>query len=134
MKKVLLDTNAYSRLARGDEDLLGVLAEAEVVYLSVFVLGELYAGFRGGKHEPRNRELLRDFRAAPSVMTLLATEETAEVFGTVKDALERQGTPLPINDVWIAAHALETGATLLTWDDHFEAVKGLRRWPARFSA
>lgn len=131
MRRVLLDTNAYSALMRGDEALLGVLAEAEVVYLSVFVLGELYVGFKGGRHERQNRETLRDFRAAPTAMTLLATEETAEVFGAVKDALKKKGTPLPLNDVWIAAHALETGATLLTYDDHFEAVEGLRRWPSK---
>ena len=60
---------------------------------------------------------------------LLASEDTAEMFGTVKDALRRQGTPLPINDVWIAAHALEAGATLVSFDRHFERVPGLRRWP-----
>lgn len=59
----------------------------------------------------------------------MATEETAEVFGRVKDELRRKGKPLPINDVWIAAHALEAGATLVTLDAHFEHVAGLRRWP-----
>ncbi len=130
MKKVLIDTNAYSRIGRGDEEVLAVLAEADTVYLSIFVLGELLAGFRGGTQERQNRKELRDFRAAPTVMFLPATEETAEIFGAVKDALKRQGTPIPLNDVWIAAHALETGATLLSWDAHFDAVKGLRRWPA----
>lgn len=129
MTKLLLDTNAYARLARGDEELLAALADADVIYLSVFVLGELIAGFRGGRHEAANRKGLKEFLKASPVKLLLATEDTAERFGILKDALKRAGTPLPINDVWIAAHALETGATLVTWDGHFDCVAGLRRWP-----
>lgn len=129
MKKLLVDTNAYARLAAGDEVLLDVLGGAEVVYLSVFVLGELLAGFRGGRHEQQNRRALREFMAAPTVKLLMATQETAEVFAQVKDELKRAGTPLPINDVWIAAHAREVGATLVTLDKHFEHVVALRRWP-----
>ena len=130
MKRILIDTNAYARLMTGDEGVLAVLAEAEVVYLSVIVLGELFAGFRGGKREAENRAMLRDFRAAPTVMTLPATDETAESFGALKETLKRAGTPLPLNDVWIAAHALEVGATLISFDAHFRVVKGLRRWPS----
>ena len=129
MKKVLLDTNAYSQLAGGEEALLDVLGEADVVFMSIFVLGELYAGFKGGRPEKKNREALRELLARPTVKLLFGTDETAEIFGTVKEALRRQGTPLPINDVWIAAHALESGATLVTYDGHFEKVSGLRRWP-----
>ena len=129
MKKISLDTNAYSRLAAGEEALLDVLGEADVVYVSIFVLGELFAGFRAGKHERQNRQTLREFLSSPTVKLLLGTEETADVFASVKDALRRQGTPLPINDVWIAAHALEAGATLVTFDAHFGKVQGLRRWP-----
>ena len=131
MRKVVLDTNAYSRLAAGDTAVLDVLGEADVVYMSIFVLGELYAGFKGGKLEKQNREALRELLGGPTVKLLFATDETAEVFGNVKDSLRRQGTPLPINDVWIAAHALEAGATLVTFDAHFASVKGLRRWPSR---
>ena len=130
MRKILLDTNAYSRLAGGAEELLDVLGDADVVYFSVFVLGELLAGFRGGKREKQNRQTLREFLASPTVKLLMATEETAEVFGEVKDALRRQGTPLPINDVWIAAHAIEAGAVLVTFDSHFGQVHGLRKWPS----
>lgn len=131
MKRVLIDTNAYSRLASGDEEVLEVLGAADTVYLSVFVLGELYAGFKGGQRERKNRELLRAFIAGESVKLLLATDATAEVFANVKDALRRKGKPLPMNDVWIAAHAIEAAATLVTFDAHFEEVDGLQRWPGR---
>ncbi|MBI3185817.1 MAG: type II toxin-antitoxin system VapC family toxin [Myxococcales bacterium] len=131
MRKILLDTNAYASLAGGDDAVLEALGEADVTFVSIFVLGELYAGFRGGKFESKNRAALREFLASPTVKLLFATDDTAEVFGGVKDALRRQGTPIPINDVWIAAHAMEAGAALVTFDAHFEHVKGLRRWPSR---
>jgi tRNA(fMet)-specific endonuclease VapC len=128
MKKILVDTNAYTRLLTGQEDVLDVIGSAETVYMSIFVLGELYAGFAGGTKERGNKDTLNRFLLKPSVKILNATSETAEVFGIVKQDLKRAGTPLPINDVWIAAHALETGSTLITYDSHFKNIAGLRRW------
>ena len=128
MKKVLLDTNAYARYLAGDERVLESLGSADRVYMSVFVLGELFAGFKAGKKPVENRRLLERFLGKPSVRVLEASRETAEVFGTVKDAMKRSGRPIPLNDVWIAAHALETGAVLVTYDGHFRDVPGLRLW------
>ncbi len=128
MKKVLLDTNAYVRFLAGDENVLACLAQADRVFMSVFVLGELFAGFRGGAKEKKNRQILDRFLAKPSVCVLDATRETAEYFGMIKNALKKSAHPIPINDVWIAAHALETGAVLATYDSHFLAVPGLRTW------
>ena len=59
---------------------------------------------------------------------LYSTHETAEVFGSVKNSLMRAGTPLPIIDVWIAAHGVETGAVIISYDAHFNKISGLRRW------
>jgi tRNA(fMet)-specific endonuclease VapC len=128
MKKILLDTSAYSRLRCGSEEVLNALSQADLVYVSVFVLGELYAGFKGGSKEGANRELFERFLKRATVRILAATRETAEVFAEVKHALRQAGTPLPINDVWIAAHALETGSVLVTFDSHFNRVRGLRLW------
>jgi tRNA(fMet)-specific endonuclease VapC len=128
MKSILLDTNAYTRLLTGEEDVLDVIGTAETVYMSIFVLGELYAGFAGGTKERENKDTLNRFLFKSSVKILNATAETAEVFGVVKQDLKKAGTPLPINDVWIAAHALETGSTLVTYDGHFKKIAGIRRW------
>ncbi len=128
MRSILLDTNCYSAYLAGDERVLSALAEAEVVYMSIFVLGELFAGFRGGTKVRQNREYLKRFLAKRNVKTLSATQDTAEIFGDLKDKLKRSGSPLPINDVWIAAHALETGSVLITYDSHFQKITGLRRW------
>ena len=128
MKNILLDTNAYTRLLTGEEDVLDVIGTAETVYMSIFVLGELYAGFAGGTKERENKDTLNRFLFKSSVKILNATAETAEVFGVVKQDLKKAGTPFPINDVWIAAHTLETGSTLVTYDGHFKKIAGIRRW------
>lgn len=128
MKRILLDTNAYGSYLKCDEHVLDCLAAADTVFMSVFVLGELHAGFRGGSRFQRNIRLLHSFLTKPTVAVLDGSNETAEVYGRLKDELKRAGTPLPINDVWIAAHALETGSVLVTCDAHFEVVPGLRLW------
>lgn len=128
MKKILIDTNAYSHLLQGNTEVLDALGQADLVYASVFVLAELYTGFRGGSRELANKDLLERFLSRPTVRILSATRETAEVFADIKHALRQAGTPLPINDVWIAAHAVETGSVLVTFDSHFNKVSGLRLW------
>ncbi len=128
MRKILLDTSAYSRLRCGSEGVLDALSHADLVYLSVFVLGELHAGFKAGSKEAANRELLERFLTRATVRIVAATKETAEVFAEIKHALRKAGTPVPLNDVWIAAHAIETGSVLATFDAHFQKIAGLRVW------
>ncbi|MFH0975565.1 MAG: type II toxin-antitoxin system VapC family toxin [Spirochaetota bacterium] len=128
MKKILLDTNAYARFFSGDENVLNVISRADIVYMSVIVLGELYYGFKGGSKESWNREIIRKFIDKPSVSVLGATTETSEIFAEIKDVLKINGTPIPINDVWIAAHSIETGSVLITYDRHFKKIPGLRIW------
>lgn len=128
MKKILLDTNAYVRFLRGNEEVMAGLARADSIFMSVFVLGELLAGFRAGSKERANRQILERFLLKPTVSVVEATIETADVFGFVMSSLRKSGTPIPINDVWIAAHCLETGSTLVTYDDHFAQIPGLRLW------
>ena len=77
MRAVLLDTNAYVRFLAGDEKVLTCLAQAGRVCMSVFVLGELAAGFRAGSKEKQNRHILDQLLAKPGVVVLEATRETA---------------------------------------------------------
>jgi tRNA(fMet)-specific endonuclease VapC len=128
MRTILLDTNAYVRFLTGDEKVLDSLARAGRVYVPVFVLGELLAGFRLGTKEKPNRQLLERFLTKPTVAILDATRETAEYFGLIKSTLKKAGQPIPLNDVWIAAQALETGSVLITYGSHFAIVPGLRTW------
>jgi len=126
--RILIDTNAYVRYLAGDENVLDALSRADGIFLSVFVLGELFAGFRLGGREKENRLILDQFLAKPGVAVLGAGRETAEYFGLIKSALKNAGRPIPLNDVWIAAQALETASVLVTYDAHFAAVPGLRLW------
>ncbi|MBU2512067.1 type II toxin-antitoxin system VapC family toxin [bacterium] len=126
MKKVLMDTNAYSAYLTGDKSVFRAITEADNVFLSVIVLGELYAGFRGGTKYVYNIEILNRFISKPTVSVLSVTEETSLIFGQIKNSLKQAGTPIPINDVWISSQAMETGSVLITFDDHFNYVAGLR--------
>lgn len=128
MKQVLLDTNAYSELLKGDERVLDEIGEAGKVYMSIFVLGELFYGFKGGQRELQNRDYLKVFLSKHPVRILGATEETAEYFSEIKHNLKERGKKIPLNDVWIAAHTMQHGAVLITYDRHFEHVQGLRTW------
>ena len=128
MKKIVIDTNAYAKLLAGTVEVLDIIAIVEVVYMSIFVLGELYAGFKGGSREHHNREILSKFLTKSTVKILNGTNETAEIFASVKNQLKQAGKPIPINDAWIAAHVLETGSVLVTYDEHFKFIDGLRVW------
>jgi tRNA(fMet)-specific endonuclease VapC len=128
MNAVLLDTNAFTALFQGDADVLDAVAKADCVYASAIVIGELEAGFRGGNRYADNLGVLDRFLAKPSVEVLPVRRETGECFGRVKQALKAVGAPIPIDDVWLAAQCMETGAVLVTYARHFDDVAGLRLW------
>ena len=128
MNRILLDTNAYTAFLTGDERVLNALTEAETAFLSAIVIGELYAGFCGGNRLKENKALLARFLQKSNVRVLDVTAETGEVFGQIKNALQKAGTPIPLNDVWLAAQAMETGSVIVSFDAHFDQVSGLRRW------
>ncbi len=128
MTKVLLDTNAYSAFMAGDQCVLEYIVEAEVVYISTIVIGELFAGFHGGGKLIQNREELKAFLSKDSIKIIDVTMETAEIFGEIKSGLSKKGKMVPLNDIWIAAHTIETGSKLVTYDEHFKNINGLRIW------
>lgn len=123
--KILLDTNAYSAIGRGHPAATDVMRRAETLLLSTVMLGEVLASFRRGSNRNQNLADLRRFLAAPRVQVAPVTETTADRYSLIWAALRRKGKPIPTNDVWIAAHALETGADLVSFDPHFEHVEGL---------
>ena len=123
--KVLLDTNAYTALMAGRGDVADRVRASEGVLLSSIVVGELLFAFRNGARYEWNRARLDAFVAKRQVAVAAVTLPTAERFGLVAAQLRGRGTPIPSNDIWIAAHAMETGASLLSFDGHFERVEGL---------
>ncbi|MBN1122782.1 MAG: type II toxin-antitoxin system VapC family toxin [Anaerolineae bacterium] len=119
----LLDTNAVIALQRGDENLLGLLAQADEWYLSATVVGELYYGaYRSGRIEA-NLEVVD--RLVDRVRVLPVDAVTARIFGDIHQSLRSKGRPIPENDLWIAATALQYKLALVTNDEHFNEVDGL---------
>jgi tRNA(fMet)-specific endonuclease VapC len=123
--RVLLDTSAYAQFRRGQPAIVDALVAAERVFLSTVTLGELEAGFVLGTRVDENRSALRDFLAEPFVAVVPVDESVARRYGTVFVELRRAGTPIPTNDIWIAASALHLGVELLTFDGDFRRVVGL---------
>ena len=123
--RILLDTNAYSALMRGHAEVADRVRRAEGIILSTVVAGELLFGFRGGKRLDENQRQFRKFQDNPYVTILPVSLVTADRFARIGASLRAKGRPIPSNDMWIAAHALESGAELLSADEHFEAIEGL---------
>ncbi|MCI0749669.1 MAG: type II toxin-antitoxin system VapC family toxin [Nevskiales bacterium] len=122
---VLLDTNAYTALVRGERGLLRRLTHASRILMSAVVVGELEYGFRHGDRYAENRTVLDEFLAEPSVEFVIITRDTTLRYGLLMAELHRQGQKIPTNDAWIAGHALEHNAELWTRDTHFARVRGL---------
>ena len=123
--RVLLDSNAYSRLMRGDEQTAAVARDATEILMSAVVIGELLYGFRNGSRFDRNAADLRSFLDNPYMSFVPVGPVTADRYSRIAAGLRVKGNPIPTNDVWIAAHAMETGADLVSADRHFEAVDGI---------
>jgi tRNA(fMet)-specific endonuclease VapC len=128
MTKIILDTNAYSAFMGGDKKVFDYIVESEVVYISTIVIGELFAGFYRGERLTQHREELRAFLDKDGVEVIDVSIETAEIFGEIKASLSKEGKMIPLNDIWIAAHSVETGAKLISYDTHFKSICGLRVW------
>jgi tRNA(fMet)-specific endonuclease VapC len=123
--RLVLDTSAYSHFRAGDERAAQFIAAAETIGLPTVVLGELEAAFTLGRRERENRSVLAEFLAETFVSILPVTYAVARHFGRLFAVLRRAGTPIPINDLWIAATALDCGGHLLTFDAHFGRIVSL---------
>jgi len=126
LSRYLLDTSAYAAHLGGHAATVKLVAEAREVWLTPVVLGELLAGFRAGGRERQNRARLRDYLMSPAVGVLEMNDETAECYAAIHADLRERGTPVPTNDLWIAATAMQHGLPVLTRDAHFDRVRQVR--------
>ena len=122
MSDILLDTSAYSAFLRAHSGVQSVVRRAPRIALTPIVLGELRSGFLKGNRLARNRAELERFLASPRVDVLDIDEGTSERYAVILDSLRTAGTPIPTNDIWIAASAFQYGLTLVTTDRHFRKV------------
>lgn len=125
IERLVLDTSAYSHLRAGHVDVLNHVAGAAVVVMPVTVLGELEAGFELGRRAPENRRVLAEFLDEPFASVMDVTATTVRYYASIFASLRRAGTPIPVNDVWIAAATMECNGHLLTFDRDFHRVMNL---------
>ncbi len=122
MSRYCLDTSAYSHFKRGDRRVVELIDGAEWLGMPTIVLGELRVGFLLGGRLLVNEAELREFLSIPVVEVLGVDPEVSRHYAEIVVELRRAGTPIPTNDIWIAAITAREGALLLTYDDHFKAI------------
>lgn len=126
--RFLLDTTAIIALQREDTDLKALLGTATDVFIPVVAAGELYFGAYHSQRVEENRQKVAAFIANRLILNI--DTQTADVYGQLKQRLRAKGRPIPENDVWIAALAVQYNLTLLADDEHFAHVDNLnwRHW------
>ena len=125
--RVAVDTNRYVDLCRGVAETVDLLEQAEAVIVPFVVLGELRAGFMLGRRQPENEHVLRRFLLKDGVEVCFADEQTTHHYATVFRQLRKQGTPIPTNDMWLAALVLQHNLLLHARDKHFDHLPQLVR-------
>jgi tRNA(fMet)-specific endonuclease VapC len=125
--RLALDTNRYTDLCRGNVPVVETVELADEVWLPFIVLGELRAGFGVGSQGPRNEAVLRRFLLKSGVRVLYPDEQTTHHYAGIYRQLRAQGTPIPTNDMWIAALVLQHSLVLFARDTHFDTLPQLTR-------
>jgi tRNA(fMet)-specific endonuclease VapC len=123
--KILLDTSAYVAFKRNHSEAVNMIASAERILISPVVLGELMFGFRNGTRFGENMSELNRFLEHGAVKLVEIGETTSDRYSRIAALLKRNGTPIPSNDIWVAAQAMEHGAELVSFDKHFHLIPGL---------
>jgi len=124
---LMLDTNAYRSFAEGDREVVEILQVADEILVPFIVLAELRAGFACGGKGRANEALLVRFLNSPRVRVVFPTEDTTNQYAYLYLQLRKQGTPIPTNDLWIAALATQRRAILCSRDRHFEHLPQIPR-------
>ena len=117
--RLALDTNRYVDMCKGVAETVALLEQAELIALPFVVLGELRAGFAHGRRPADNERTLRRFLLTEGVRVLFADDQTTHHYAAVLSQLRKQGTPIPTNDMWLAALVLQHNLVLHARDKHF---------------
>ncbi|HET7502301.1 MAG TPA: type II toxin-antitoxin system VapC family toxin [Kofleriaceae bacterium] len=123
--RLAIDTNRYRDLCDGKRDVVERLETAEAIFVPFVVLSELRAGFAAGTKGRANERALHRFLAQAGVEVLHTTDATTRSYAALYRQLRTQGTPIPTNDLWIAAIVLEHDLALYSRDAHFQALPQL---------
>ena len=122
---MILDTNALSAWSEGLAAIETHLRSADRLVVPSIVLGEYYFGIRQSRHRSRYEKWLRQY--LPLTEIAIVTSATADAYAEICLELKRLGKPIPTNDAWISALALQHSLPVLSNDAHFDTVDGIRR-------
>lgn len=125
MKRVLIDTNIYIEAMFGNPEIVQKLQKVDMIGLSAISIGELLAGFKIREKQSEQVSQFEEFLDSPRVELCSVTYSTADFYSEIYLNLRKAGTPIPTNDIWIAATALEHGFRIFTIDKHFQNIVGL---------
>jgi tRNA(fMet)-specific endonuclease VapC len=120
--RVAIDTNRYVDLCKGVAETVELLETADAVILPFVVLAELRAGFLLGRRQVENERALNRLLLKDGVDVFYADDQTTHHYASVYRQLRRQGTPIPTNDMWLAALVLQHNLALHARDRHFDLL------------
>jgi tRNA(fMet)-specific endonuclease VapC len=123
LSRYCLDTSAYSQFKRGEPEVTALVERADWIGVPSIVIGELLVGFLPGRLRDRNEEELAAFLSHRVVDEIPVDRDVARIYAEIVTTLRRAGTPIPTNDIWIAAAGARAGAPIVTFDDHFGLVE-----------
>lgn len=125
VRNILIDTNGYTAFKRGHGEAIRIINHAPIIGMNAVVLGELWGGFAAGTREEQNKKDLSNFLNASGVTIIQIDAATARHYADVYEKLKRLGKPIPTNDMWIAATALQHDLALFSYDKHFQNIPAL---------
>ena len=126
--RLAVDTSAYIAFCKNNRMAVDAMQRADEIILPLMVIAQLRAGFAVGKRGDENEQILQRFLNSDRVSILSPNENTCYIYARLFSYLRGKGTPIPINDLWIASIALQTDATLLTFDQPFQALPQVPKW------
>jgi len=123
---VIIDTNAYAEFMRGNKIAIEVIQKVKNIIITPILTGELLSGFLLGSKENENKSDLKKFLDSKRVITLNIDTRTSEYFAKIYKILRKNGTPIPTNDMWIAAIAMQYDFAIFSFDKHFINLSGIK--------
>ena len=124
---VAIDTNCYRDFVDGEPGAVSLLRSAARICIPFVVVGELRAGFAVGTHGTENERVFEQFLHRDRVEVMIATMETTRHYASLYRQLRNAGTPIPTNDIWLAAIVIQHELCLLSRDRHFDSLPQIAR-------
>jgi len=125
IKYITIDTNSYRAFKKADKDAVEIIRRVPNIIISPVVIGELLGGFAVGTREEKNRNELEFFLSSPRIKFASIDRNTSAFYAKIYKELRGKGKPIPSNDLWIAATAMQYGGAIFTYDGHFEHITDL---------